>query len=163
MKTINAFAFFKWSFVEIETNIWHAPSTRKSNFTSRAFFRGFFFSSFIFLFFFSRQNWLLPKTPPLLFFGLFPLFQKWFHTMSSVFIVATSQKTNDLCELNIWESNDGDQNNEKRVQSVMSTEIELLFFFLRLNASKRLDIAQNLSRKVWLDHHRNDNKWRLRS
>ena len=68
--------------------------------------------------------------------------------MSSVFIVATSQKTDDPCELNIWESNDGDQNNEKRVQSVMSTEIELLFFFLRLNASKRLDIAQNLSRKV---------------
>ena len=48
--------------------------------------------------------------------------------MSSVFIVATSQKTDDPCELNIWESNDGDQNNEKRVQSVMSTEIELLFF-----------------------------------
>ena len=154
--------FFKWSFVEIETNIWHAPSTRKSNFTSRAFFRRFYFSSFIFLFFFSRQNWLLPKTPPLLFFGLFPLFQKWFHTMSSVFIVATSQKTNDPCELNIWESNDGDQNNEKRVQLVMSTETELLFF-LRLNASKRLDITQNPSRKVWLDHHRNDNKWRLRS
>ena len=148
--------------MEIETNIWHAPCTGKSNFTSRAFCRCFFFSSFIFLFFFSRQNWLLQKIPLLLFFDLFPLLQKWFHTMSSVFIVATSQKTNDPCELNIWESNDGDQNNEKRVQLVMSTETELLFF-LRLNASKRLDITQNPSRKVWLDHHRNDNKWRLRS
>ena len=37
------------------------------------------------------------------------------------------------------------------------------FIFLRLNASKRLDIAQNPSRKVWLDHYRYDNKWRLRS
>ena len=162
MKTINAFVFFKRIFVEIETNIWHAPSTRKSNFTSRAFFRCFFFSSFIFLFFFSRQNWLLPKTPPLLFFGLFPLFQKWFHTMSSVFIVATSRKTDDPCELNIWESNDREQNNEKQVQLVMSTETELLFF-PTTNASKRLDIAQNPSRKVWLDHYRYDNKWRLRS
>ena len=27
-----------------------------------------------------------------------------------------------------WESNDGDQNNEKRVQFVLSTETELLFF-----------------------------------
>ena len=35
------------------------------------------------------------------------------------------------------------------------------FFFLRLNASKSLDIAQNPSRKVWLDHYRYDNKWRL--
>ena len=48
--------------------------------------------------------------------------------MSSVFIVATSRKTDDPCELNIWESNDGEQNNEKQVQLVMSTEAELLFF-----------------------------------
>ena len=61
-------------------------------------------------------------------FLAFSPFSEGFHTMSSVFIVATSQKTDDPCELNIWESNDGDQNNEKRVQSVMSTEIELLFF-----------------------------------
>lgn len=37
------------------------------------------------------------------------------------------------------------------------------FIFLRLNASKKLDIAQNPSRKVLLDHYRQDNKWRLRS
>ena len=67
--------------------------------------------------------------------------------MSSVFIVATSRKTDDPCELNIWESNDREQNNEKQVQLVMSTETELLFF-PTTNASKRLDIAQNPSRKV---------------
>ena len=106
------------------------------------FFAASFFSSFIFLFFFSRQNWLLPKTPLLLFFGLFPLFQKWFHTMSSVFIVATSQKTNDPCELNIWESNDGDQNNEKQVQLVMSTETELLYF----STTKRIEKARYSSK-----------------
>ena len=39
------------------------------------------------------------------------------------------------------ESNDGDQNNEKRVQFVVSTETELLFFF----PMKRPDIAQNPS------------------
>ena len=57
--------------------------------------------------------------------------------MSSVFIVATSQKTNDPCELNIWESNDGDQNNEKQVQLVMSTETELLYF----STTKRIEKA----------------------
>ena len=115
--------------MEIETQIWHAPCTRKSNFTSRAFFRCFMFSFFIFLFFFSAKR-TLNETPLFLFFRFFPFFQKWFHTMSSVFIVATSKKTDDPCELNIWESNDGDQNNEKRVQFVMSTETELLFFFI---------------------------------
>ena len=155
MKTINTFVFFKWSFVEIETNIWHAPCTGKSNFTSRAFFRCFFFSSFIFLFFFSRQNWLLPKTPPLLFFGLFPLFQKWFHTMSSVFIVATSQKTNDPCGLNIWESNDGDQNNEKQVQLVMSTETELLYF----STTKRIEKARYSSKSFTESLTRSSSLW----
>ena len=105
----------------------------------------FFFFYFPILFFSAKLTLTENSSSPL--FWPFPLFQKWFHTMSSVFIVATSQKTNDPCELNIWESNDADQNNEKRVQLVMSTETELLFF-LRLNASKRLDIAQNPSRKV---------------
>ena len=92
MKMINAFVFLNESLLEIETNIWHAPCTGKSNFTSRAYFRCFFFPSFIFLFFFSRQNWLLPKIPLLLFFGLFPLFQKWFHTMSSVLSLQRQRK-----------------------------------------------------------------------
>ena len=61
------------------------------------FFCCFFFSSFIFQFFFSRKNWLLPKTPLLLFFRFSSFFQNWFHAMSSVFIVATSQKTDDPC------------------------------------------------------------------
>ena len=80
--------------------------------------------------FFSSAKLTLNETPLFLFFRFFPFFQKWFHTMSSVFIVATSKKTDDPRELNIWESNDGDQNNEKRVQFVMSTETELLFFFI---------------------------------
>ena len=91
------------------------------------------------------------------FFGLFPLFQKWFHTMSSVFIVATSQKTDDPCELNIWESNDGEQNNEKQVQLVMSTETELLFF----STTKHIEKARYNSKSFTesrLDHHRYDNK-----
>ena len=36
--------------------------------------------------------------------------------MSGVFIVAMSQKTDDQCELHVQESNNGVQNNEKRVQ-----------------------------------------------
>ena len=82
----------------------------------------------LFSFFFFSAKLTLKETPLLLFFRFSPFFQKWFHTMSSVFIVATSKKTDHPCELNIWESNDGDQNNEKRVQFVMSTEIELPFF-----------------------------------
>ena len=135
-ETINTFVFFNESFLEIETHIWHAPCTRKSNFTSRAFFRCFLFSFFIFLFF-SRQNWLLTKLLFSSFFAFSPFFQKWFHTMSSVFIVATSKKTDDPCELDIWESNDGDQNNEKRVQFVMSTETELLFFITKCTGKAR--------------------------
>ena len=76
------------------------------------------------------------------FLAFSPFFQKWFHTMSSVFIVATSQKTNDPCELNIWESNDGDQNNEKQVQLVMSTETELLYF----STTKRIEKARYSSK-----------------
>ena len=88
----------------------------------------FFFLYFPILFISAKLTLTENSSSPLLFFGLFPLFQKWFHTMSSVFIVATSRKTDDPCELNIWESNDGEQNNEKQVQLVMSTETELLFF-----------------------------------
>ena len=105
--------------------------------------------------FFSRQNWLLPKIPILLFFGLFPLFQKWFHTMSSVFIVATSQKTNDPCGLNIWESNDGDQNNEKQVQLVMSTETELLYF----STTKRIEKARYSSKSFTESLTRSSSLW----
>ena len=152
MKTINAFVFFKWSFVEIETNIWHAPSTRKSNFTSRAFFRGFFFSSFIFPFFFSRQNWLLPKTPPLLFFGLFPLFQKW--TRCRVFLSLRRRRKRTI-RVN-WTF--GSQTMEIKIMKNRFSWLWVLkqnfFIFLRLNASKRLDIARNPSRKVLLDYYR---------
>ena len=94
------------------------------------FFAASCFLSLFSYFFFPRQNWLLTKLLFSSFFAFSPFFQKWFHTMSSVFIVATSKKTDDPRELNIWESNDGDQNNEKRVQFVMSTETEFLFFFI---------------------------------
>ena len=96
---IHLFFFSNESFLEIETNIWHAPCIRKSNFTSRAVL-DFLLLLFFFLYFpilFSRKNWLLPKTPPLFFFRFSSFFQNWFHTMSSVFIVATSQKTDDPC------------------------------------------------------------------
>ena len=61
--------------------------------------------------------------------------------MSSVFIVAMSQKTDDQCELNVQESNNGDQNNEKRVQFVMSDETELLF-----SITKRIEKARHSSK-----------------
>ena len=79
----------------------HAYESQISRVAPSWFFCCFFFSSFIFLFFFSRKNWLLPKTPLLLFFRFSSFFQNWFHTMSSVFIVATSQKTDDPYELNV--------------------------------------------------------------
>ena len=41
------------------------------------------------------------------------------------------------------ESNDGDQNSEKRVQFVVSTETELLFFF---PITKRIEKAQYSSK-----------------
>ena len=125
------------------------------------FFCCFFFSSFIFPFFFSRQNWLLPKTPPLLFFGLFPLFQKW--TWCRVFLSLRRRRKRTI-RVN-WTF--GSQTMEIKIMKNRFSWLWALkqncFFFLRLNASKRLDIAQNPSQKVWLDHHRYDNKWRLRS
>ena len=62
--------------------------------------------------------------------------------MSSVFIVAMSQ--NDQCELNVQESNNGDQNNEKRVQFVMSDETELLF-----SITKRIEKARHSSKILY--------------
>ena len=62
--------------------------------------------------------------------------------MSSVFIVAMSQ--NDQCELNVQESSDGDQNNEKRVQFVMSDETELLF-----SITKRIEKARHSSKILY--------------
>ena len=101
---ITFFFFSNESFLEIETNIWHTPCIRKSNFTSRAVLVFslllFFFLYFPILFF--SENWLLPKTRLLHFFRFSSFFRNWFHTMSSVFIVATSQKTDDPCELNVW-------------------------------------------------------------
>ena len=139
---INAFVFLNESLLEIETNIWHAPCTGKSNFTSRAYFRCFFFPSFIFLFFSSRQNWLLPKIPLLLFFWPFPPFSEVVSHDVECFIVATSKKTDDPWKANIWESRGGDQNNEKRGQFVMSSETELLF----LSITKRIEKARYSSK-----------------
>ena len=67
----NTFVFLDESFLEIETNIWYAPCTRKSNFMS-----GTFFFCFFFLPLFSHSSFL-GKTEfyqELLFFGLFSLF-----------------------------------------------------------------------------------------
>ena len=64
--------------------------------------------------------------------------------MSSVFIVPMSQKTDDQCELNVQESNNGDKNNEKRVQFVMSDETELLF-----SITKRIEKARHSSKILY--------------
>ena len=64
--------------------------------------------------------------------------------MSSVFIVAMSQKTDDQCELHVQESNNGVQNNEKRVQFVMSDETELLF-----SITKRIEKARHSSKILY--------------
>ena len=106
---------------------------------------GFFTASF-FLPLLSR-SFFLGKTVSyreLLFFRFSPFFQKRFHAMSSVFIVAMSQETDDQCELHVQESNDGDQNNEKRVQFVMSDETELLF-----SITKRIEKARHSSKILY--------------
>ena len=106
---------------------------------------GFFTASF-FLPLLSR-SFFLGKTVSyreLLFFRFSPFFQKRFHAMSSVFIVAMSQKTDDQCELHVQESNNGVQNNEKRVQFVMSDETELLF-----SITKRIEKARHSSKILY--------------
>ena len=134
----------------------------KVKFHESHFFSLLLFSSFIFLFFFSRQNWLLPKTPPLLFFGLFPFFRSGF-TRCRVFLSLQRRRKRTI-RVN-WTF--GSQTMEIKIMKNRFSWLWVLkqncFIFLRLNASKKLDIAQNPSRKVLLDHHRNDNKWRLRS
>ena len=92
----NTFVFLDESFLEIETNIWYAPCTRKSNFTSRPFvlLLLFFFLYFPILFFSAK----LTFTENSSFLAFSPFFQMWFHAISSVFIVATSQKTDDQTE-----------------------------------------------------------------
>ena len=106
---------------------------------------GFFTASF-FLPLLSRSFFLgiIVSYRELLFFRFSPFFQKSFHTMSSVFIVGMSQKTDDQCELNVQESNNGDQNNEKRVQFVMSDETELLF-----SITKRIEKARHSSKILY--------------
>ena len=79
------------------------------------------------------------------------------------FIVATSKKTDDPWKANIWESSGGDQNNEKRGQFFMSSETELLFLSITKRIEKARYSSKSFTERVWLDHHRYDNKWRLRS
>ena len=112
------------------------------HFTSRTvlvFSRLLFFFLYSPVLFFSAK---LSLTENSSFFAFPPFFQKWFHAMSSVFIVAMSQ--NDQCELNVQESSDGDQNNEKRVQFVMSDETELLF-----SITKRIEKARHSSKILY--------------
>ena len=104
-----------------------------------------FFAASFFLLLFS-YSFFLGKTDSYrkLLLSSFLAFSPFFRSgfTRCVFIVATSQKTNDPCELNIWESNDGDQNNEKQVQLVMSTETELLYF----STTKRIEKARYSSK-----------------
>ena len=91
----NTFVFLDESFLEIETNIWYAPCTRKSNFMSRTFFSASFFFLYFPILLFSAK---LTFTENSSFLAFSPFFQMWFHAISSVFIVATSQKTDDQTE-----------------------------------------------------------------
>ena len=101
------------------------------------------FSSFIFLFFFSRQNWLLPRTP--LFWPFLPFFRCGF-TRFRVFLLLQRHRKQTI-KLNVWESNDGDQNNEKRVPFVMSIQTELLFFSITKCTGKVRNRSKILHRK----------------
>ena len=163
---IHLFFFLNESFSEIETNIWHAPCIRKSNFTSRAvlvfLLLLFFFLYFPILFFSEKLTLTENSSSPL--FSLFLLFSELVsHDVECFYCCNVTENGRSMLTERL-ESNDGDQNNEKRVQFVVSTETELLFFFLWLNASKRPDIAQNPSLNLfWVDHHRHDNEWWLRS
>ena len=119
----------------------HAHESQISPVAPSWFFTASFFLPFL------SHSFFLGKTVSyreLLFFRFSPFFQKRFHTMSSVFIVAMSQKTDDQCELHVQESNDGDQNNEKRVQFVMSDETELLF-----SITKRIENARHSSKILY--------------
>ena len=107
----------------------HAYESQISRVAPSWFFCCFFFSSFIFLFFFSRKNWLLPKTPPLLFFRFSSFFQKGSHDVECFYCCNVTENGRSMLTERL-ESNDGDQNSEKRVQFVLSTETELLFFSL---------------------------------
>ena len=75
-------------------------------------------------------------------FLAFSPFSEVFSHDVECFIVATSKKTDDPWKANIWESSGGDQNNEKRGQSVMSSETELLF----LSITKRIEKARYSSK-----------------
>ena len=162
MKTINAFVFFKWSFVEIETNIWHAPSTRKSNFTSRTFFRCFFFLPLFSYSFFLGKTDSYRKLLLSSFLAFSPFFRSGF-TRCRVFLSLRRRRKRTIRV--DWTF--GSQTMEIKIMKNRFSWLWVLkqncFIFLRLNASKKLDIAQNPSRKVLLDHYRQDNKWRLRS
>ena len=88
MKTINTFVFFlNESFLGIKTNIWRAPCTRKSNFTSRAFFLLllFFFLYFPILFFSTKLTLTENSSSPI-FFAFLPFFRSVF-TRCRVFLL----------------------------------------------------------------------------
>ena len=119
----NTFVFLMKVFWKLRP-IFDTHHAHESQISWVALFFCFFFSSFIFLFFFSRQNWLLPRTP--LFWPFLPFFRCGF-TRFRVFLLLQRHRKQTI-KLNVWESNDGDQNNEKRVPFVMSIQTELLFF-----------------------------------
>ena len=130
-KTIYTFVFFSnESFLEIETNIWHAPCIRKSNFTSRAILVFllllFFFLYFPILFFSEKLTLTENSSSPL--FSLFLLFSELVsHDVECFYCCNVTENGRSMLTERL-ESNDGDQNNEKRVQFVLSTETELPFF-----------------------------------
>ena len=136
----NTFVFLDESFLEIETNIWYAPCTRKSNFMSRTS-ASFFFLYFPILLFSAK----LTFTENSSFLAFSPFFRCGF-TRFRVFLLLQRRRKQTIKQ-NVWESNDGDQNNEKRVPFVMSTQTELLFFSITKCAGKDRNRPKILHRK----------------
>ena len=162
MKKTNAFVFFKWSFVEIETNIWHAPSTRKSNFTSRAFFRCFFFLPLFSYSFFLGKTDSYRKLLLSSFLAFSPFFRSGF-TRCRVFLSLRRRRKRTI-RVN-WTF--GSQTMEIKIMKNGFSWLWVLkqncFFF---STTKRIEKARCSSKSFTesrLDHHRYDNKWRLRS
>ena len=106
------------------------------------FAASFFLPLFSYSFFLGKTNFYRE----LLFFGLFSLFFRCGFTRFRVFLLLQRHRKQTI-KLNVWESNDGDQNNEKRVPFVMSIQTELLFFSITKCTGKVRNRSKILHRK----------------
>ena len=123
--------FFKWKFFGNWDQYLTSAMHTKVNFTSRAvlvFLLLLFFFLYFRILFFSEKLTLTENSSSLL-FSLFLLFSELVsHDVECFYCCNVTENGRSMWTERL-ESNDGDQNNEKRVQFVLSTETELLFFF----------------------------------